>query len=69
LFAWNDDSATVITDNNLLSIHKHDLSCFDSHEQEARIEALLQEAQGLTFDFEQRPILHLFPHHSVAIPA
>jgi amino acid adenylation domain-containing protein len=49
----------VITDNNLLSIHKHDLSGFDSQEQEARIKALLQEAEGIRFDFEQRPILHL----------
>jgi amino acid adenylation domain-containing protein len=49
----------VITDSNLLSIRQHDFSCFDSPEQEARIKALLQEAEGITFDFEQRPILHL----------
>ncbi len=50
----------VITDNNLLSIHKHDLTCFNSQEQEARIEALFQEVEGLTFNFEQSPLFHFY---------
>jgi amino acid adenylation domain-containing protein len=49
----------VITDSNFLSIRQHDFRCFDFQEQEARIKVLFQEAEGLTFDFEQSPILHL----------
>lgn len=49
----------VITDDGIPAIHDANLSGWDSAEQEARIEALFQEARQLPFDFARGPLSHI----------
>jgi len=49
----------VITDGSLPSIDCYDLTGWGAPEQEARIEALFQEAGRLPFDFEKGPLSRL----------
>ena len=49
----------VISDGNLPSLDCYDLTGWGAAQQEARIEALFQEASRLPFDFEKGPLSRL----------